>query len=105
MACRFTVLDEIVQIRRNTKAARRLLNRLLRKQGMAPKRRITGKLGSYGGAKKQVMPKVDHRAQKGLNIRAENSHVSCSHVSCSHVSCSHVPFRKPEWIIQHVRLA
>jgi putative transposase len=67
---------------------------------MAPKRRITGKLGSYGRAKKQVMPKVDHRAQKGLNIRAENSHVSCSHVSCSHV-----PFRKPEWIIQHFRLA
>ena len=30
------VLDEIVQNRRNTKAARRLLMRLLGKQGMVP---------------------------------------------------------------------
>ena len=32
------MLDEIVQSRRNTKAARRLLTRLLKKQGIAPKR-------------------------------------------------------------------
>jgi putative transposase len=38
------VLDEIVQTRRNTKAAKRLLRRLLKKQGMAPKRIITNKL-------------------------------------------------------------
>jgi len=31
------VLDEIVQPRRDTKAARRLLTRLLKKQGIAPK--------------------------------------------------------------------
>src|ERR687894_523008 len=31
------VLDEIVQTRRDTKAAKRLLIRLLKKQGMAPK--------------------------------------------------------------------
>lgn len=88
-------LDAIVQTRRNSKAARRLLNWLLRKQGMAPKRGITGKLGSYGRAKKQVMPKVDHCAQKELNIRAENSHVPYSHV----------PVRKRERIIQHFRSA
>src|SRR5579871_3617546 len=41
------VLDEIVQIHRDTKAARRLLMRLLRKQGRPPKRIITDKLGSY----------------------------------------------------------
>ncbi len=35
------VLDEIVQTRRNTKAAKRLLTRLLRKQGVAPKRMTT----------------------------------------------------------------
>ncbi|ESY87116.1 transposase [Mesorhizobium sp. LNHC209A00] len=35
------VLDEIVQSRRNTKAAKRLLTRLLKKQGLAPKRMIT----------------------------------------------------------------
>jgi putative transposase len=69
------VLDEIVQIHRNTKAARHLLTRLLRKQGCPPKRIITDKLGSYGAAKRKVMPKVEHRQHKGLNNRAENSHV------------------------------
>ncbi len=39
------VLDEIVQTRRDTKAAKRLLKRLLRKQGCPPRRMITDKLG------------------------------------------------------------
>lgn len=69
------VLDEIVQNRRNTKAAKRLLTRLLKKQGLAPKRMITDKLRSYGAAKRQIMPNVEHRSHKGLNNRAENSHV------------------------------
>jgi len=69
------VLDEIVQTRRNTKAAKRLLTRLLKKQGMAPKRMITDKLRSYGAAKRQVIPNVEHRSHKGLNNRAENSHL------------------------------
>jgi len=68
------VLDEIVQRRRNAKAARRLLTRLLKKQGVAPKRMITDKLRSYGAPKRQVMPQVEHRSHKGLNNRAENSH-------------------------------
>jgi putative transposase len=68
-------LDELVQNRRNTKAAKRLLTRLLRKQGLVPKRMITDKLRSYGAAKRQVMPGVEHRLHKGLNNRAENSHV------------------------------
>lgn len=69
------VLDEIVQNRRNTKAAKRLLTRLLKKQGIAPKRMITDQLRSYGAARRQVMPHVKHRSHKGLNNRAENSHV------------------------------
>lgn len=69
------VLDEIVQARRNTKAAKRLLTRLLKKQGGTPKRMITDKLRSYAAARRQVMPNVEHRSHKGLNNRAENSHV------------------------------
>jgi len=69
------VLDEIVQNRRNTKAAKRLLMRLLKKQGVAPKRMITNKLRSYGAARRQVMPAVEHRSHKGLDNRAENSHL------------------------------
>ena len=69
------VLDEILQSRRNTKAAKRLLTRLLKKQGVAPKRIITDKLRSYGAARRQVLPDIEHRSHKGLNNRAENSHV------------------------------
>lgn len=35
---------------------------------------ITDKLASYGAAKCEVMPSVEHRKHKGLNNRAENSH-------------------------------
>jgi putative transposase len=84
------VLDEIVQTRRDTKAAKRLLVRLMKKQGMAPKRIITDKLPSYGAAKRQVMPRVEHRSHKGLNNRAENSHV---------------PLRKRERMMQGFRSA
>jgi putative transposase len=69
------VLDEIVQARRDAKAAKRLLVRLLKKQGLPPKRIVTDKLRSYGAARRAVMPAVEHRSHKGLNNRAENSHV------------------------------
>jgi putative transposase len=69
------VLDEIVQTRRDTKAANRLLKRLLKKQGCPPKRLITDKLGSYAAARRQIMPAVEHRSHRGLNNRAENSHL------------------------------
>jgi putative transposase len=82
------VLDEVVQTRRNTTAAKRLLKRLLRKQGCLPRRLITDKLGSYAAAQRQVMPSVEHRSHKGLNNRAENSHL---------------PFRRRERMMQGFR--
>jgi len=69
------IRDEIVQSRRNTKAARRLLKRLLTKQGCAPRCMITDKLGSYAAARRQILPTIEHRSHKGLNNRAENSHL------------------------------
>ena len=69
------VLDEIVQTRRDTKAAKRLLKRLLKKQGCPPRRMVTDKLGSYAAARRQIMPAVEHRSHKALNNRAENSHL------------------------------
>jgi putative transposase len=68
------VLDILVQSRRNAKAARRLLRKLLKKQGIAPRVMITDKLASYGAAKREIMPGVEHRQHRGLNNRAENSH-------------------------------
>jgi putative transposase len=68
------VLDILVQSRRNAKAAERLLRKLLKKQGIAPRVMITDKLASYAVVKRVVMPGVEHRRHKGLNNRAENSH-------------------------------
>jgi putative transposase len=68
------VLDILVQSRRDTRAAKRLLRKLLRKQTRLPRVMITDKLASYGAAKREVMPSVEHRKHKGLNNRAENSH-------------------------------
>ncbi len=68
------VLDVLVQSRRDAKAAKRLLRKLLKRQGHAPRVMITDKLASYPAAKKDLMPGVEHRRHKGLNNRAENSH-------------------------------
>ena len=69
-----TVLDILVQSRRDKRAAKRLLRKLLKKQMRPPRVLITDKLASYGAAKGEVMPSVEHRKHKGLNNRAENSH-------------------------------
>jgi len=68
------VLDVLVQSRRDKKAAKRLLRKLPKKQGRAPRVLITDKLKSYAAAKREIMPGVEHRQHKGLNNRAENSH-------------------------------
>ena len=68
------VLDVLVQSRRDTRAAKRLLRKLLKKQMRPPRVMITDKLASYNAAQADVMPSVEHRRHKGLNNRAENSH-------------------------------
>ncbi|WP_324801579.1 IS6 family transposase [Streptomyces cyaneofuscatus] len=69
-----TVLDILVQNRRDTAAARRFFRRLLKGIGAVPRVVVTDKLRSYGAAHREVMPSVEHRSHKGLNNRAENSH-------------------------------
>src|SRR4028118_176284 len=68
------VLDVLVQSRRDKRAAKRLLRKLLKRHCRAPRVMVTDKLGSYGAAKRELMPGVEHRRHKGLNNRAENSH-------------------------------
>ena len=63
------MLDVLVQRRRDKKAAKRLLRKLLKKQCRAPRVMITDKLASYSAAKADVMPSVEHRRHKGLNNR------------------------------------
>src|SRR6187402_3864491 len=68
------VLDILVQSRRDKRAAKRLLRKLLKRQCRAPRVMITDKLGSYGAAKREILPGVEHRQSRYLNNRCEVSH-------------------------------
>jgi len=68
------VLDMLVQRRRDKRAAVRLMRKLLRKQGFAPKLLTTDKLGSYGLAFRQLRLTCHHEQGLRKNNRAENSH-------------------------------
>ena len=59
--------------------------KLMKRWSFVPKRIITDKLRSYGTAKREFAPGLDHWSHKGLNNRAENSHL---------------PFRKRELEMQ-----
>lgn len=67
------MLDILVQTRRNARAAKRFISRLIARWGM-PRVIITDKLRSYGAALRKLGLSVDHRAHKGLNNRIEGSH-------------------------------
>lgn len=69
------VLGEILQKRRDKRATKRLLVVLMKRYGFASKRIITDKLRSYGAAKAEVAPGLEHWSHRGLNNRAENSHL------------------------------
>ncbi|PWI05079.1 IS6 family transposase [Streptomyces sp. NWU339] len=69
-----TVLDVLLQSRRDKAAAGRFFRRLMQKTRAVPRVVVTDKLRSYGAAHREVMPSVEHRQSKYLNNRAENSH-------------------------------
>ena len=83
-----TVLDLVVQRRRNTKVALRLLRQLLKNQGVDPTKIVTDRLGSYGAALKILGLKHLHDVGGRKNNRAE---------------CSHVPIRRRERKSQRFR--
>src|SRR5215212_309568 len=68
------VLDLLVQAKRDTKAALRLIRKLLKKQGYAPDELVTDKLGSYGAARRKLGLSGRHVQGRRENNRAENSH-------------------------------
>ncbi len=69
-----TVLDLLVQSRRNAKAAKRFFKKLLEGLRYVPRVIVTDKLKSYAAAKRQILPAVEHRQSQYLNNRAEVSH-------------------------------
>ncbi len=54
------VLDFLVQRRRDAKAARKLMKKLLKKQGFAPSRVVTDKLRSYASAFRTIGLAAEH---------------------------------------------
>ena len=68
------VLDMLVQRRRDARAALRLMRKLLRKQGFAPKLLVTDKLRSYASAFRCLRMSCPHEQGLRSNNRAENSH-------------------------------
>ena len=63
-----------MQRRRNKKAAKKFFRKLLKGLTYVPRVIITDKLKSYGAAKQEILPGVEHRQHRYLNNRAENSH-------------------------------
>jgi putative transposase len=69
------VLDFLVQTRRNAKTAKKLMKKLLKKQGFAPTRIVTDKLRSYRVAFRSLGLTAVHDRGLRANNRAENSHL------------------------------
>jgi putative transposase len=68
------VLDILVQRRRDKQAAKKFFRKLLKGLTYVPRVIVTDKLQSYGAAKREILPGVEHRQHRYLNNRAENSH-------------------------------
>src|SRR5215216_1076185 len=70
------VLDVLLQAKRDTKAARKLMRKLLKKQGMAPDEWVTDKNPAYGAALRELkLTRAPHTRRKRANNRTESSHV------------------------------
>jgi putative transposase len=68
------VLDILVQSWRNKQGAKKFFRKLLKSLRYIPRVIITDKLKSYGAAKREILPGVEHRQSRYLNNRCENSH-------------------------------
>jgi putative transposase len=68
------ILEVLVQAKRDTRAAIRLMRKLLKKQG-APRVLVTDRLRSYGAAFRELGLSAEHVQAKRKNNRAESSHV------------------------------
>ena len=68
------ILDIPVQRHRNKRAAKTFFRKLLQGLTYVPRVMITDQLKSYGAAKRELLPSVDHRQHRYLNNRADRSH-------------------------------
>ena len=68
------VLDILVQRRRDKHAAKKFFRQLLKGLTYVPRVIITDQLKSYGAAKRDMLPGVEHHQHCSLNHRAAHSH-------------------------------
>jgi transposase-like protein len=71
------VLDVLVQRRRDSRAALRLLRKLISKQGFAPKLLVTDKLRSYASAFPQLGLTCGHEQGLRQNNRKHSVRSAC----------------------------
>lgn len=69
-----TILDILVQRQRDKQATKIFFRKLLKRCQDIPRVLITDTLKSYGAAKREILPSVEHRQHRYLTNRAENSH-------------------------------
>ena len=69
------ILDVLVQAKRDTKAALKLMRRLLKRQGFAPRTMVTDKWRAYAAAIRELGLTARHHQAKWKNNRIESSHV------------------------------
>ena len=68
------VLDVLVQSKRNSHAALKLMRKLLKKYAFVPERLVTDDLRSYSAAVRDLGIERRHERGRWKNNRAENSH-------------------------------
>src|SRR5215213_8248155 len=70
------VLDVLLQAKRDARAARKLMRKLLKRQGMAPDEWVTDKCPANGAALRELkLTSIPHTRRKRANNRAESSHL------------------------------
>ncbi len=69
------VLDILVQARRDKRAALKLMRKLFKKHGFAPRTLVTDKWRAYGAAFRELGLTAWHHQAKWKNNRIEGSHV------------------------------
>src|ERR1700730_6164163 len=73
------VLDILVQSRRNKHAAKRFFRKLLKGLQYVPRVIITDKLKSYGAAKREILPGVEHRQH--ARVKQSRRKLSSAHTT------------------------
>ena len=69
------ILDVLVQAKRDRRAALKLMRKLIKKSGFAPRTIVTDKLRSYAAAFRDLGLTARHHQARWKNNRIEGSHV------------------------------